>query len=332
MWLTSLLDRVLTPTAIALGNFDGVHLGHQKVLRSILNPAKISGAIAEKEKDRNRPYATVVTFNPHPQEFFSGESKQLLTPLPEKIKQLEGLGIDQLMLLPFDRELAALSPQQFVEQILIQKLQAKSISVGQDFRFGHHRAGTAEDLQAIASQFGITVRIAALKTCSEDRLPNTRISSSSIRQALAEGDIARANQMLGRSYSLTGKVIRGQQLGRTLGFPTANLELPPIKLLPRYGVYCARVWLEAETGKDKPCRSIVNAVTNIGCRPTVSGDRPTVEVHLLDWSGNLYDRPMTVRLESFLRPEQKFSSLDALKTQIAADCDRAKEILKVDGL
>jgi riboflavin kinase/FMN adenylyltransferase len=325
--ITSLTDLVLVPNAIALGNFDGIHLGHQKVLQPILQASaavgcKTSSSLQEPVRNKDFPYSTVVTFNPHPQEFFTGQSKQLITPLPEKVKLLEGLGVEQLILLPFDRELAALSPQQFVEEILVRRLQAIRISVGKDFRFGNKRAGTAEDLREIAANFGVEVAIASLQTCqSSDGEP--RISSSLIRQALAEGDIPQANRMLGRAYSLIGEVVTGQQLGRMIGFPTANLQLPPIKLLPRYGVYCVRVML-GEDGE-----TIVKGVMNIGCRPTVEGNAPTVEVHLLDWSGDLYGQTITVSLEKFLRPEQKFSSLDALKEQITADCDRARKILEI---
>ncbi|NJO94523.1 MAG: bifunctional riboflavin kinase/FAD synthetase [Hydrococcus sp. RM1_1_31] len=318
MWVTTSIEQILKPNAIALGNFDGIHRGHQKVLQPILQSLS-----KEAVGKSNSPYSTVVTFNPHPQEFFSGQSKQLLTPLCEKVKYLEKLGVEQLVLLPFDRELAALSPQQFVEEILIKHLQATRISVGQDFRFGHKRLGTAQDLKAIAANFGVEVIITALYTgqATEGEQISPRISSSLIRQALAEGDLLKANQMLGRAYTLTGIVVKGQQLGRTIGFPTANLELPPSKLLPRYGVYCVRVFIE------ESCTPI-QGVTNIGCRPTVEGDRPTIEVHLLDWTGDLYGQAVTVSLEKFLRPEQKFASLDALKAQITADCDLARQILQ----
>jgi riboflavin kinase / FMN adenylyltransferase len=304
--VTSLNSPILTPSAIALGNFDGIHLGHQCVFQPILSDC-LSSVLLQ---------STVVTFYPHPQEFFSGQERKLLTPLPEKVKILEELGFEQLVLIPFDRELAALSPQQFVSEILLSKLQAKRISVGEDFRFGYQRKGTAEDLKTIAAQLGTEVLINSLKTCDHDR-----ISSSRIRQALAQGDLEQVNSMLGRSYSLLGTVIQGQQLGRILGFPTANLLLPSEKLLPRFGVYCVQVSLEDST--------ILPGVMNIGCRPTVEGNQPTVEVHLLDWKGDLYGQTLSVTLEKFLRSEEKFSSLEALKTQIALDCDRARNFLSV---
>ena len=174
---------------------------------------------------------------------------------------------------------------------------------------------SAADLQALAAQFAVEVTVCTLQTSSET---GHRISSSLIRQALASGDIPQANQMLGRTYSLQGKVVRGQQLGGKLGFPTANLVLSSDKLLPRNGVYAVRVALADEE---------IKGVMNIGDRPTVGGKQRTVEVHLLDWSGDLYGRELTARLEEFLRPEQKFPSLDALKAQIATDCDFCRKLL-----
>ena len=351
MWVTSSLTTVLTPTAVALGNFDGVHRGHQQVIRPVLpNSAIETQIIATSQRGcswvekreiltenpieereipltaaTERPHVTVVTFHPHPQEFFTGQSRALLTPPEEKARQLGRLGVEQLVLLPFDQELADLSPQQFVEEILVRQLQSRRISVGADFRFGRKRSGTSADLQAIAATYDIEVIIVPLQTCQGER-----ISSSDIRQALTQGELARANQLLGRSYSLTGPVVQGQQLGRTLGFPTANLNLPPEKFLPRYGVYAVKVFLEQELGRKEaeemiPCP--IPGVMNIGCRPTVSGSSPTVEVHLIDWTGDLYGKTLTVSLEQFLRSEQKFASLDALKDQIQADCATAKEIL-----
>ncbi|MEM8778334.1 MAG: bifunctional riboflavin kinase/FAD synthetase [Cyanobacteria bacterium P01_G01_bin.49] len=305
MWVTSSANNILTPTAIALGNFDGVHLGHRQVLQPILPFTE-------------ETIPTVVTFTPHPQEFFTGKTRQLLTPLTEKVQLLESLHIKQLVRLPFDRGLASLSPQAFVAEILVKQLKAKYISVGQDFRFGQGRQGTAQDLQELAATFGISVHITGLQTCLSPTDEALRISSSRIRQCLASGDMAQAQKMLGYPYALQGMVVKGQQVGRTIGFPTANLQLPSDKLLPRRGVYRVHVQLTPQ--------EFVRGVMNIGSRPTVNGQVPTAEVHLLDWSGNLYGQTLTVQLEKFLRPEQKFPSLDALKSQIRRDCQIAKEI------
>ena len=306
VWVTSSTSNVITPTAIALGNFDGIHLGHQKVLKPIL----------ERKKEST---PTIVSFTPHPQEFFSGKTKPLLTPLTEKVKRLELLRVKQLVCLPFDRTLASLSPEAFVEEILVKQIKAEYISVGQDFRFGQGRTGNAQSLEELAKKFGVFVHITQLENSLSQDSP-LRISSSRIRHCLATGNVRQAKEMLGYPYSLQGMVVKGQQVGRTIGFPTANLQVPSDKLLPRRGVYCVRAILATQ--------EIVKGVINVGSRPTVNGQVPTVEVHLLDWSGNLYGSYLTVNLEKFLRSEQKFPSLDALKKQIMLDCEMAREILK----
>ncbi|MEG4005165.1 bifunctional riboflavin kinase/FAD synthetase [Microcoleus sp. Pol11C1] len=401
MWVTSSCTAALTPTSVALGNFDGLHLGHQQVVQPILNrslgpnsatvfasaenlrsnagtaqnlesepPAtcykdsaappdgadsgrNYDGLIGQTKAEGNslsgrdydgvdRLYGTVVTFDPHPQEFFTGQPKKLLTPLAEKVELLAAMGVEQLVLLPFDRELAALTACEFVEEILVRQLKASRISVGVDFRFGRGRAGTAVDLQSIAAGYGIDVALVPLHNCGE----GDRISSSAIREGLASGDLPRANQLLGRPYSLVGTVVGGQRLGRMIGFPTANIELPPEKFLPRFGVYAVRVsvkhgWEKMKEESSSYQRenpkslipgaasnlSFVNGVMNVGCRPTVDGLQPTVEVHLLDWSGDLYGQTLSASLVEFLRPEQKFASMDDLKTQIQADCDIARSLL-----
>lgn len=310
-------ERILTPTAIAIGNFDGIHRGHQKVLQPILQLSSSTNG---------HLYPTVVSFSPHPREFFTGEKIALLTPVTEKAQILANIGIKQLVLIPFNQQLASLTPQKFVEEIIVKQLQANIVSVGEDFRFGYQRQGTAKDLVAIASRLskaeiasplGIKVQINSLYKSQNHQHyhHDVRISSSLIRQALQKGDITQANYMLGRTYTLIGTVVKGQQLGRTIGFPTANLQLPSDKFLPRYGVYSVKVFFN---------QSQLKGVMNIGCRPTVDGNSPTIEVHLLDWAGDLYGQTLTVSLEKFLRPEQKFSSLEALKEQITADCQAAR--------
>ncbi len=356
MWITSSLKAAKTPVNIALGNFDGVHLGHQRVMAQILSAdgladrngqqeiaakrlsassvASLHGGTAalghsqwqscthieqaeglalpaRPETTQNHAeYATVVTFSPHPQEYFSGVSKQLLTPVAEKAWQLSQLGVHQLVMLPFDREMAGLSPEEFVEKILIRGLQTKRISVGSDFRFGKGRSGDADGLRAIAQSHGVPVVQVPLKYEGSDR-----ISSSSIRTALQTGDPQTAARLLGRPYTLTGRVVKGKQLGRTIGFPTANLQLPSKKYLPCTGVYSVRVY----GASNEPLRGVMN----IGNRPTVNGQDLSVEVHVLDWAGDLYGQLVTVALEGFVRPEQKFESLEQLKDQIAVDCREA---------
>lgn len=293
-----------------------MHQGHRQVISPVLLDANTG--------DRaDRVHATVLTFHPHPQEFFTGQTRLLLTPLIEKAAQLSAIGVEQLVLLPFDQTLASLSPEQFVEQILLQQLKATRVSIGSDFCFGRQRSGTAQTLQAIAAKHGIAVTITPLKNIGDDR-----ISSSAIRQALQQGNVQRANQLLGRSYRLIGKVVKGQQIGRTIGFPTANLQLPPDKFLPCSGTYAVRVH-RCDRGSEVDLSAVptLPGVMNIGYRPTVNGTTQTIEVHLLDWSGDLYEQTLMVNLEAFLRLEQKFPSLDALKAQIQADCDAARLLL-----
>ncbi|MEM7724862.1 MAG: bifunctional riboflavin kinase/FAD synthetase [Cyanobacteria bacterium P01_A01_bin.45] len=334
-------NLALTPTLVALGKFDGVHRGHQRVIEPILSASRALQNNKSSLIKKQHIYSTVVTFDPHPQEYFTGKPRALLTPLDEKIEQLGTFGVEQLVLLPFNQVLCNLSPEDFVEKILLQQLQAACISVGEDFRFGSGRTGTAQDLQAIASKYDIPVTIVPLEMSSESHSEKMNISTSLIRQLLETGDIQQANILLGRPYTLTGKVILGQQVGRTIGFPTANLELPHKKFIPSKGVYAVRVivddyklnrteavdkekidWENSEQRSDHQ-ENIYDGVMNIGNRPTLNGNNLSVEIHLLNWSGDLYSKILEVKLLKFLRPEKKFSSLEALKTQIQKDCSTA---------
>lgn len=261
-------------------------------------------------------WASVVTFFPHPKEFFSGAARPLLTPLEEKSRQLACLGVDQLVLLPFNAELANLDATAFVERILIHDLQATHISVGSDFHFGKGRGGNANLLREIATRHQIPVTIVPLQNDLRGR-----ISSSRIRQALIDGELAESNQLLGRAYTISGVVVPGKQLGRTIGFPTANLKLPTDKFIPRQGVYSVKAF------GILPDQKPLLGVLNIGNRPTVAGQDLSVEVHLFDWHKDLYGQTMTVSLESFIRPERKFDSLDLLKEQISRDCELARKLL-----
>ncbi len=301
------LQDLGVPTAIALGNFDGIHRGHRRVIDPILE-------IAELFSGR---YSTVVSFDPHPRFFFSGQPQPLLTPIAEKARVLADLGLDQLVLLPFTRAIADLSPEEFVVDVLIHQLGAEHLCVGADFRFGRNRSGAASDLRRIAESFGVPTEIIPL--FNDD---GERISSSAIRRALGSGDVARAAELLGRPYALCGRVVGGQRLGRTLGFPTANLDLPADKLLPAQGVYAGRVSSDG-LGLDRH-----PAVMNLGLRPTVSGDRQLqAEVHLLDWQGDCYGADLRMELLAHLRSEQRFASLDDLKAQIGRDCAQARDLL-----
>lgn len=284
---------------------------------------------------------TVVTFNPHPREFFTGKRRDLLTPLDEKVMQLSQIGVEQLVRLPFDQALSNLSPADFVEQVLVRSLSAQEISVGENFCFGHRRAGTAQDLRAIAAGYNIPVHVVPMHM-----LDGERVSSSGIRDYLRQGQVQPAARLLGRPYTLVGEVVQGQQLGRSLGFPTANLRLPAEKFLPQLGVYAVRVSLhniatpaldrsprpDSAADLESPVLRALPGVMNVGYRPTVDGTQRQIEVHLLDWAGDLYGKTLIVSLEAFLRPEQKFDSLDALKAQIQQDCDHARSHLQTPPL
>jgi riboflavin kinase/FMN adenylyltransferase len=308
--------QISRPTAIALGNFDGVHVGHRHVIAPIL-PTSL------RDRYPNLT-STVVSFSPHPQEFFSQRQRSLLAPFDEKVALLKSLGVEQLVLLPFDADLAKLTAAEFIQKILIDSLQVELISVGFDFHFGQKRQGNITDLQNI---WGDRLTVIPEQTMSfgDTDQPPVRISSSNIRTALAQGEIDLANSLLGRPYNLVGRVVQGKQLGRTIGFPTANLELPTQKCLPCDGVYAVQAMIHNLDPATKP--SPILGVMNIGLRPTVDGDRRSVEVHLFNWQGDLYDQYLSVNLIKFIRPEKKFDSLDALKAQIQADCQTALNYL-----
>lgn len=295
------LSQVHQPTAVAIGNFDGLHLGHQQVLQPIL--------------DSRVGLKTVLTFHPHPQEVLGGYPRLLLTPPQEKRDHFRHLGMEQMVQLTFTPEFAQQSPQAFIETILEQGLGACQVSVGWDFNFGHRRAGNAETLVNWGQDRGIRVDV-----ISNTQMQGARISSSRIKAALGEGDVGMARQLLGRSYRLRGKVITGDQRGRQLGFPTANLKLPQEKFLPRDGVYS--VWVQISAEEDRR-----PGVMNIGVRPTVDGLQRTFEVHLLGWQGDLYGQEIEVDLQGYVRSERKFGSLEELQAQIQADCDTARDQL-----
>lgn len=333
------LQQVSKPTAVALGNFDGLHLGHRRVIAPVVEQERQAAAQGQTV------ISTLLSFTPHPHVFFSQKPRPLLTPIQEKIQLLTDLGVKQLVVLEFNQALAKLTADEFISQILVRQLQAQWVSVGFNFHFGCRRQGSPKDLlkhwgqqmtmipeQTLDVPLNIPEprgnqaenHIALSGGIESPAMQSVRISSSNIRLALSEGNIELANALLGRSYSLTGTVSQGQQLGRTIGFPTANLAINADKFLPKDGVYAVWVQLASET------EQLVKlpAVMNIGMRPTVTGGGSrTVEVHLCNWSGDLYGKTLIVDLIKFLRPEQKFASLDALKYQITQDCHAALTIL-----
>lgn len=286
---------------LAIGNFDGVHRGHQALLSGLRKTAKARGLPV-----------TVMIFEPQPLELFArGDAPARLTRLREKLHYLAQYGVDTVLCLRFSRHFAAMTAQQFISELLVNKLQVKFLCVGDDFRFGAGRQGDFALLQQAGKTHGFEV-IQSQTFCDA----GIRVSSTAVRHALKDSDFTLAERLLGHSFMISGRVAHGEKLGRTLGFPTANLPLRR-QVCPVKGVFAAEV-----AGLT---RHPLPAVANIGVRPTVSGVRQQLEVHLLDISMNLYGRHIEVIMRKKLRDEQRFASLDALKTQIASDAQAARE-------
>ena len=321
------------PTAIALGSFDGLHEGHRRVIAAAVQgaqpqvaadggPTGPSGSAAQPL----RP--TVVSFWPHPREVLFGETRLRLDLPSEKLSLLEPLGIEQLVLVPFTPELAALTPSAFVEQVLVGQLRAGLVVVGENFRFGAGRSGDTTTLRELAAAHGVAVQVLPMLGDGGQRL-----SSSRIRQALADGELAEAARLLGRPYRFCGRVVQGRGLGRTLGWPTANLEVDGRKCLPLEGVYAARVWLvdgpQAGHGAGTGASAALPAVMNLGPQPTVDPAAPSaVEVHLLDQRLELVGLELLVEPVALLRRQERFADLQALVAQIGADAAQAGRLLR----
>lgn len=286
---------------LTIGNFDGVHRGHQALMAEL---------IAEGRK-RNLP-VVVMLFEPQPLELFAGDKAPArLTRLREKLKYLALAGVDAVVCVRFDRRFAAHSAQSFISELLVDKLNVKFLAVGDDFRFGAGRQGDFLLLQKAGAEYGFEV-ISTQTYCDGGK----RISSTAVRQALAQDDFAQAQLLLGHPFSISGRVVHGDALGRTIGFPTANLPLRRT-VTPVKGVFAVEVLGLGE----QP----IPGVANIGTRPTVKGLRQQLEVHLLDTYMNLYGRHIEVVLKQKIRDEQRFASLDALKEQIAKDVVTARQ-------
>jgi len=284
------------PTIVTIGTFDGVHLGHKKIIDLIIANA------AELHCE-----SLVLTFFPHPRAVLQEgtEMKQLST-LDEKITLLENLGVDHLVIHPFDREFSRLTAEDFVKTVLVDTFNVKKIIIGHDHRFGRNRTATINDLITYGSTYGFEV-----VQISAEAINEVAISSTKIRTALEEGDVLLANDYLGYEYSLSGIVHKGKQLGRTLGYPTANIEMKEnYKLIPQNGVYIAKSIWKGKT---------VFGMMNIGKRPTVGGNTQTIEIHFFDLHEDLYGQKITVYFIEKMRSEQKFESLEALKNQLAHD-------------
>jgi riboflavin kinase/FMN adenylyltransferase len=289
--------------AVAIGNFDGLHRGHQ---------ALVARAVAHAPKLR----PTILCFEPLPQTLFRPDQPMpRVMKLRDRLRVAGSLGVEAVAQLRFDREFAAQSPENFVRRVLVEGLRARRIVVGEDFRFGHRAAGDVAELRRLGERFGFEV-----ETVAEIVDPLGRISSTRLRRALADGDLALAEALLGRRYAISGRVIRGQQLGRTLGFPTANLRVAEPPALS--GILAARVH---GPGLDRH-----PAVVSLGRRPTVAGRDWLLEAHLFDYDGLLYGRHLQVEFCGFIRHELQFDTLESMTLQMHEDARQARAILECE--
>lgn len=293
-------------TILTLGTFDGVHIGHKKILERIT-----------QNTENGKYESLVLTFFPHPRMVLQEKSEiRLLNTIDEKIKLLEATGIENLVVHPFNESFSRLTAEEFVRTILVEKFQIQKIIIGHDHRFGRNRTANIDDLIAFGIEYGFEV-----EQISAEEIQDVSVSSTKIRKALNEGNMALANEYLGYSYFLNGTIVKGKQLGRTIGFPTANIHIEEdYKLIPKIGVYVVRAVVNNET---------VFGMMNIGFNPTVNGEKQTIEVHLFNFDKDIYDQKIEVSLLHYIREEQKFSSVDALKAQL--DQDKINSLAFIDS-
>lgn len=292
-------------TIATLGTFDGVHKGHKTILEKLTKSSKNSGHDS-----------VVLTFFPHPRMVLQQNTGiELLNTMKEKAFLLDECGINNLIVHPFDKAFSRLTAEDFVKTVLVEKLNISKIIIGYDHRFGRNRTATIDDLIYFGEQYGFEVeQISALE------VNEVSVSSTKIRNALNEGDITTANEFLGYNYFITGKVVKGEQRGRTIGFPTANIAIAEdYKLIPANGVYIASAEIDGIT---------VNGMMNIGNRPTVDGTNQSIEIHFFDLNKDLYNKELKVSLHKRLRNEEKFASVEALKQQLIEDKTAALNYFK----
>lgn len=292
-------------TIVTIGTFDGVHLGHAAILKKLT------------QNTQNETFeSTVLTFFPHPRMVLQGKSDlKLLNTINEKIELLEKIGIDNLIIHPFDETFAELNAEAFVSTILVDHLRVQKIIIGYDHRFGKNRTANIDDLISFGAQYGFEV-----EQISAQEIDEISISSTKIRTALEEGDIQLANEYLGYSYFLSGTVVKGKQLGRTIGFPTANISLEEdYKLVPQNGVYVVQAEIDCKT---------IYGMMNIGFNPTVQGKQKTIEVHLFDFDTDIYNRKIQVAILQRIRSEKKFESIELLTKQLEEDRNFSRNYLQ----
>lgn len=300
--------NITKPTVLTLGVFDGLHLGHQRIMQTVVERAKIVGAVP-----------TAITFDPHPRSVLHPDSAPpMLQTLDQRLANFEVLGIEQAIVIAFDHEFASQPAEDFLRNIVHERLQAREVYLGEGFAFGKGRGGNIELLRKMSGELGFTA-----DEVDEVQLRGTRISSSAIRRLLADGRVNAARSMLGRPYGLEGTVIRGNRRGHTIGFPTANLK-PRNRVIPRFGVYATATLIDGHWRK---------SVTNIGVRPTFESDSdPSIETYVFDFEGDLYGDVLRVRFLHRIRDERKFNGIDELKAQIMRDTERARNYFSRRGV
>jgi riboflavin kinase/FMN adenylyltransferase len=298
--------RFSVDTVVTIGTFDGVHVGHQKILKNI---ARIA--------DEHKLKSVVVTFWPHPRFVLKNHDTdlKLLSTFEEKTLLIEKLGIDYLVKIPFTKAFSEFSSDDFITQIIVDKINTKKLVIGHDHKFGKNREGGFDYLKQNANKYGFSV----IEISRED-IEDVGVSSTKIRTALSMGDIHTANEFLGRKYSLSGFVKEGDRIGRSIGFPTANLEVPEFyKLIPRDGAYAVSVEFQNQW---------YIGMLNIGVRPTVSGEERRIEVNIFDFNKQIYNEHLIIHFHQLLRNEEKFESIDFLKKQLIKDKEQAIKVLK----
>ncbi len=302
----SFLDGADKGASVAIGNFDGVHLGHQ----SVIDLARAAG-------DELGAPLGVLTFEPHPREYFAPDAPPFRLMSPEaRANRLEKLGVERLYELSFNAAMSGLSPEEFARDVIAQGLGLKHVVVGADFCFGQGRKGTVEDLKTFGDKMGFGVTVAQLLKGAQGE-----VSSTAIRNALSDGRPRDAAKMLGHWHRIDGLVISGEQRGRDLGYPTANMSIEGLHK-PKFGVYAVLVDV-----LDGPHKGAYQGAASIGVRPMFQGEVPNIETFLFDFSGDLYSTELSVALVDYLRPEETFDGLNAFIAQMDADCARARDIL-----
>ena len=293
-------------SVVTIGTFDGVHLGHLAIIRYLL----------ERTTERDG-ISTLVTFYPHPREVIQGRPVPVLTTIEERAAILEKIGLDRFVVIPFTKEFSRLPAEDFVADVLVNKVGVREVVIGYDHGFGHERKGNASLLREMGPRLGFEVDVIPVQV-----VDSHVVSSSEIRRSIERGDVETAAALLGRRYSMIGKVVAGDGRGRTIGFPTANLEIAhPQKIIPADGVYAVLVEIEDDV--------LHPGMMNIGVRPTVDGTTRKIEVHLIDFEEDLYGRELRVEFVGHMRPERKFASLEELTKQLSQDRLRCKAMLEI---